>query len=53
MNIIEIASFDENGHALDSNGEKIIIRNNTKDHVIMNGTEEVDKVVAVVTIIND
>lgn len=53
MNIINIAEFDENGNALDENGLVIVIRNNTKDHVIKQGVEEVDKVVAVVTIIND
>jgi len=53
MNIIEISAFNELGQALDQNGQVIVIRNNTKDHIIMNGTEEVDKVVAVVTIINE
>ena len=53
MNIIEISGFNESGQALDQNGQIIVIRNNSKDHVIKNGTEEVDKVVAVVTIINE
>jgi len=53
MNIIEIAEFNQDGNALDNNGQVIVIRNNTKDHVIKQGLEEVDKVVAVVTIIND
>ncbi len=53
MNIIEISGFNEQGKALDQNGEVIVIRNNTKDHVIMNGVSEVDKVEAVVTVIND
>lgn len=53
MNIIQIAEFNQDGNALDGNGELIIIRNNAKDHVIKQGIEEVDKVVAVVTIIND
>lgn len=53
MNIIEISEYNEDGNALDQNGELIIIRNNTKDHVIKQGLEEVDKVVAVVTVINE
>lgn len=53
MNIITISEFNELGQALDQNGQVIVIRNNTKDHVIMNGLEEVDKVEAVVTVIND
>jgi len=51
--IIEIAGFNTEGKAVDSNGDVIIIKNNSLEHCLVQGTTIVDKVEAIVNTIND
>jgi len=53
MNIIEISGFNEDGKAIDSNGDIIIIRNNAVDHCLVQGVTVVDKVEAIINVINE